>query len=368
MNEIQVKSVSPLREMTDRAGAKYADDVGWSMPLDYGDVKAEYERARTGAAIFDISHHGKIEVAGKDAPTFLHNMCTNDIVNMPLGAGCEAFFCNQRAKVIAHALIYHVRLAGGNNAFWLDVSPGQNVKLIQHLDHFIIAEQVELADKTSEFCQVHLAGPNAKSILQRALADEVPDLEPLLHMERTFGANVHSHIRRHDALNVPGYDIVCLNALASGLWRMLTEAGAKPAGLAAYDMLRIEAGTPIYGRDIDEDRFAFDVGRTSQAVSYEKGCYLGQEPIVMARDRTGHAPRTLMGLKLEGDQPAARSDKVFHGSEEIGFITSSARSFRLGRAIALAYLRHGHQAPGTALEVRTPAGPIAAEISALPFP
>jgi folate-binding protein YgfZ len=354
--------------MTEAAGAIYADDAGWSMPLRYGDAKAEYERARTGAAIFDVSHHGKIEVAGKEAPTFLHNMCTNDIVNMPLGAGCEAFFCNQKAKVIAHALIYHVRLAGGSDAFWLDVAPGQAAKLMQHLDHFIIAEQVELSDKTGEFCQVHLAGPAARAVLTRALADEVPDLEPLLHMERTFGANVHSHIRRHDPLGVPGYDIVCLNALAPGLWRMLTESGAKPAGLVAYDVLRIEAGTPVYGRDIDEERFAFDVGRTAQAISYEKGCYLGQEPIVMARDRAGHAPRTLMGLKLADDQPASRGDKVFQASEEVGFVTSSARSYRLGRAVALGYLRHGHQTPGSAVEVRRAAGPVAAEVSALPIP
>jgi tRNA-modifying protein YgfZ len=358
---------SPLHEMTDNIGATYADDAGWSMPLHYGDPKDEYERARTGSVLFDISHHGKIEVAGKDAPTFLHNMCTNDIVNMPLGAGCEAFFCNQKAKVIAHTLIYHVRRADGSDAFWLDVAPGQAAKLMQHLDHFIIAEQVELTDKTGEFCQVHLAGPAARAVLTRALADEVPHLDPLLHMERTFGATVHSHIRRHDPLGVPGYDILCLNALAPGLWRMLTESGAKPAGSAAYDALRIEAGTPVYGRDIDEDRFAFDIGRTPQAISYDKGCYLGQEPIVMARDRAGHAPRTLMGLKLAGDQLVARGDKVFHGGEEVGFVTSSARSFRLGRAIALAYLRHGHQTPGTALEVRTSNGPIAAEASTLPI-
>ncbi len=354
--------------MTDQAGAIYAEDAGWSMPMHFGDARREYDDARTGAAIFDISHRGKIEVAGKDAPTFLHNMCTNDVVNMPLGAGCEAFFCNQRAKVVAHALIFHVRLASGSSAFWLDVAPGENAKLMQHLDHFIIAEQVELTDRTNEFCQVHLAGPNAKAVLTRALADSVPDLEPLLHMERTFGFNVHSHIRRNDSLGMPGYDIICLNALAPGLWRMLTESGAKPAGLEAYEVLRIEAGTPVYGRDIDENRFAFEIGRTSQAISYEKGCYLGQEPIVMARDRAGHAPRTLLGLKLAGSHPVNHGDKVFRGEEEVGFVTSSVNSFRLGQAIALAYLRHGHQSPGTALEVRTSNGPVVAEASTLPFP
>src|SRR5262249_18734472 len=210
-------------------------------------------------------------------------------------------------------------------------------------------------------------GPKATAALARALADGVPDLDELLHMERPFGVNVPPHIRRHDPLGVLGYDIVCLNALAPGLWRMLTESGAKPAGLEAYETLRIEAGTPVYGRDIDENRFAFDVGRTARAISYEKGCYLGQEPIVMARDRAGHAPRTLMGLKLAGSAPVESGSKVFHNGEEVGFVTSSVASSRLGRPIALAYLRHGHQEPGTTVEVRSAAGPVSAELVALPF-
>ena len=332
-----------------------------------GKPLSDYQAATTGAALFDQSTRGKIEVAGKEAPSFLHNLCTNDIETMPLGAGCEAFFCTPRAKVVAHVLIYHVRLGSGKDAFWIDTAPGFNDKLVLHLNRYLIAEQVEIADRTAEFCQVHLCGPNAKSVLVRALADEVPDLEPLQHMERTFGASVHSHIRRHDPLGVPGYDIVCLAPLASGLHRMLTEAGAAPARLEAYDVLRVEAGTPEYGKDIDEDRFAFDVGRTAQAISYNKGCYLGQEPIVMARDRAGHAPRTLIGLKLTGNEPVPPRAKVFHGSEEVGFVTSSVLSPKLDRAIALAYLRYGHQTPGTAMEVETGAGRLAAEVSALPF-
>jgi folate-binding protein YgfZ len=330
-------------------------------------VLSDYQSARTSAALFDQSPRGKIEVRGKDAPTFLHNLCTNDIVNMPLGAGCEAFFCTNRAKVVAQALIYHLRLADGQNAFWLDTAPGVQEKLAAHLNRYLIAEQVEIADRTGQFSQVHLAGPNARAVLVRALADETPDLEPLQHMERTFGVSVHSHIRRNDPLGLLGYDIVCLNELAPGLRRMLTDAGAKPAGPEAYEILRVEAGTPEYGKDIDEDRFAFDVGRTAQAISYDKGCYLGQEPIVMARDRAGHAPRTLLGLKLAGGEPVAAKAKVFDGAEEVGFVTTSVRSPRLDRAVALAYLRYGHQTPGTAMEVEAGAGRVGAEVSGLPF-
>jgi folate-binding protein YgfZ len=362
-----MSKLSPLHEMTERAGAMFADDSGWSMPREYGDAIAEYNHTLAAASLFDTSNRGEIQVSGKDAASFLHNLSTNDILGMPLGAGCEAFFCNPKAKVIGHALIYHVLLGADRHAFWLDTAAGQSAKLAEHLNRYLIGEDVEITDRTEEFCQVHLAGPRATAVLARALADDVPYLDPLLHMERTFGVNVTAHIRRHDPLGVPGYDIVCLSALAPGLWRMLTESGAKPAGLDAYELLRVEAGTPVYGKDITEERFAFDVGRTAQAVSYAKGCYLGQEPIVMARDRAGHAPRTLLGLKLTGNAPVESGAKVAHGGEEVGYVTSSVNSPRLGRAIALAYLRHGHQEPGTVVEVRSVKGSVAAEVSALPL-
>src|SRR5204863_6835947 len=138
-----------------------------------------YHHARTAAALSDVSDRGQLELTGPDAPNFLHNLCTNDVVNLPLGAGCEAFFTNAKAKVVAHALIYHVRIAGGRDALWLDVDPGQAQRLIQHLDHFLIAEQVELADRTADFAQFHLAGPQARHVLEPALGEPVPDLGPL---------------------------------------------------------------------------------------------------------------------------------------------------------------------------------------------
>src|SRR5438270_13463449 len=167
------------------AGATFTDVAGFAVPARYSDAAAEYRQAREGAALFDVSHHGKVEVSGPDAPSFLHNLCTNDVQNLPLGAGCEAFFTTAKAKVVAHALVYHVA-PGGRHALWLDVAPGQAATLLRHLDHYQIAEQVELADKTTEFAQMHLAGPRAKEVLERALGAPVPDLQPLQHVERTF--------------------------------------------------------------------------------------------------------------------------------------------------------------------------------------
>lgn len=358
---------TPLYDVTAAAGAVFADSAGWDVPARYGDVRAEYDAARRGAALFDLSHRGKVEVAGGDAASFLHNLTTNDVKNLPVGAGCEAFVTTATAKVVDHLLIYHVLLSGDRDAYFLDLEPGRSEKLIQYLDRYVISEQVEFADRTREFAHMHLAGPQAKAILEKALVDDVPDLEPLQHMVRTFGSSSHSHVRRHDPLALPGYDIVCLRSVAANVWGLLTRAGGKPAGLEAYELLRVEAGTPLYGADIDENRFVVEVGRTPQAICYTKGCYLGQEPIVMARDR-GQVQRTLLGLKLAGTGTAPRGAKLFRDGKEVGVTMSSVLSPALGQPIALAYVRRGSQEPGTQLEVEADGQRCGAEVMPLPFP
>jgi folate-binding protein YgfZ len=164
---------------------------------------------------------------------------------------------------------------------------------------------------------------------------------------------------------LPGYDIVCPHGQAEEVWRLLIQAGATPAGMASYELLRVEAGTPVYGVDIDEDRFVVEVGRDG-AICYTKGCYLGQEPIVMARDR-GHLNRFLRGLKICSGEVVARGAKIARDGNEVGHVTSSVVSPRLGTAIALAYMRRGSQEPGTTVQVESATGRRAADVTSLPF-
>jgi glycine cleavage system T protein len=357
---------SPLHDITAQAGARFVEEAGWVIPDQYGDVQAEYNAACTRAAVFDLSHRSKVEVTGSDAHSFLQNLSTNDVAGLPVGAGCELFFTNAQARVVVHALVYRLLLHDGREAFWLDSVPGTAEKLIKHLDYYLISEQVEFADRTRGFAQLHLAGPQAQLLLERALHDDVPDLEPLQHMMRTFGADATCSIRRNDPLGLPGYDIVCLAGRAGPVWEALTRAGAVPAGLQAFELLRVEAGTPVYGKDMDESNLALEVGRTQQAISYSKGCFLGQEPLVRIRD-LGHVNRLLLGLTIPGQEAVPPGAKLFRADKEVGQVTSSVVSPRLGSAIALAYVRRGNQEPGTAVEVEVEGTRRTAEVAALPF-
>ena len=316
----------------------------------HGSPPADYQAALGGAALFDTSAAAKLVLTGPDAPMFLGNLSTNDIKALPLGGGCETYFCDARAKVKFQAWVHHVRLGDGRHAMWVETTPGRNAELVQYLDRYLISEQVEIADRTADCAQFHLAGPKAAEVLAAALGEAVPDLPPFAHMERTFGRDATCSLRRRDQLGLPGFDVVCRAEVADGVRRMLTAAGAVPAGADTFETLRIEAGTPVYGKDIDDSRFVMEVGFAPRAVSYAKGCYLGQEPIVMARDRAGHVNRAFLGLKVLDGGPLPAGAKVLRDGQEVGVVTSSCHSPRLGAAVALAYLKWKHQEPGTRME------------------
>jgi folate-binding protein YgfZ len=328
-------------------------------------LSAEYRRATEAAALFDQTGRGAIEVGGRDAGRFLQSLCTNDVLKLPAGSGCEAFFTTNKARVVAHAWVDRARPAGGGESFTLDVPPGLADKLLAHLDHYLVSEQVELTERSAEVAHAFVAGPKAAAVLEAAAGESLADLGELQHRECRL-AGVACRVRRNGCLALPGYDVLAFGGDAAAVARALAEAGAPPAGEATYETLRVEAGLPEFGKDIDENRLVMEVNRTAQAISYTKGCFLGQEPIVMARDR-GHVNRFLSGLVVDGERPVPPLARVFRDAEEVGQTYSSVVSPRLGKVIALAYLRRGSHEPGTDLAVEAAGGRAGARVAALPF-
>jgi folate-binding protein YgfZ len=352
---------TPLFSVCAQAGACWVEDAGWQVPDHFGSATAECVHARERAAVFDLCHFGKVELAGPDALLFLHNLCTNDVKNLPPGAGCEAFLTNAKAKVQAHVLVGHFR-DNQRDWVWLDFVPGQVDKVLAHLNHYLISEQVELADRTRELALLHICGREAVEIVRKWHSPET--ISPLWHQTLSLDEVGICYLRRHDPLGPPGFDFFCRPETAPALWQRLVSAGARPAGRQAWDILRIEAGTPVYGRDMDDNRFVVELGR-SNAISFTKGCYLGQEPIVMARDR-GQVNRTLMGLKMTGNEPARPGMLLYRNGSEVGQVTSAAVSPRLG-PIALAYMRRGCQEPGTVVGLEASKDAGKAVVTSLPF-
>ena len=246
------------------------------MPNLATQTEAERAAARSSAAVFDLSHRGQVELTGADAVAFLHNLCTNDIKNLKPGNACEFFLTDNKARVVAHG-VAHRLLPAEPPVLWLDFDRGSAAKTVAHLNRFVVSEQVEIADRSGALALLHVCGPKAEAVL----GERVPDSFLI------------------DRLALPGFDLLCPRDASESLCNELVKKGAMAAGAEAFEILRIEAGVPVDDIDIGAERFVVETGRIKQAICYTKGCYLGQEPIVMARDR-GHVNRMLLGLKMEG--------------------------------------------------------------------
>jgi folate-binding protein YgfZ len=312
--------------------------------MNYGDPVAEYRAARTGAALFDCSDTGKVDVAGRDSASFLHNLCTNDIKGLGVGHGCQAFLTTSQAKTIALACIFRME----SERFCLDSGrvPGDVISC--HLDHFLVSEAVAFTDRSDELVQLHLTGPEAHRILGSIalVSSDVPELS--VHQVEWRTSKLE--IRKRSRLGTGGFDLLAGPAAATSLWEAMTSAGAVSAGFEAYEMMRIEAGIPEYGVDIDESNLPQETGLTERAVSFEKGCYIGQETIARIR-AYGHVNRYLVRLTVAGLQRPKPGCKLLSGQTEIGRLTSSSWAPSSDAIIALGYVRRGFEQAGKSITV-----------------
>lgn len=266
-----------------------------------------YQALRHGAAWLDLSARGRIVARGRDRARLLHNLTSNDIKKMAPGDFCYAFLLNPQGRIQAD-----LHLLCRPDDFLLDTEPELREKVLQHIRKYIIADQVELEDITGATASIGVEGPAAPPI-QEVLAAKWPAIT---------------------VTGQPGFRIYCAPAERDGLVRQLEAAGARPVTAEDARIVRIENGKPRYGEDISETSLPQET-QQMQAVSFEKGCYLGQEIVERIRAR-GHVNKQLVRLELEGSEPPAPGARL---EAEGGEVTSSAFSPELGKVVALAYVR-----------------------------
>ncbi len=324
-----------------------------------GALDAEVEALLDGAGVADLSARTQIEVTGTDRASFLHNLSTNEIRKLKPGGGCEAFFCDARGHIQAHVYIFC-----REQSLVIDSVPGAAGVLMPHLDRYLIREDVQLTDRSGEWCELLLAGPNSGELLARLTGINLATLGGRVATFEASLANLHVQIRRFDFAGPHSFAIVGANGVRDGIWIALRALGATPCGDQAVEAMRIAAGSPLFGVDITSRNLPQEVARDERTISFVKGCYLGQETVARI-DALGHVNRLLCGLRFSdprlGDLPAAAGMALTVGGQSVGEITSAAQSTRLGQ-VGLGYVRREHAAPGSRLD--SPAG--AVEVAALP--
>lgn len=312
--------------------------------LHFGDAPSEYCAATSGAAVFDVSDRGQIEIAGKDCRPFLHNFCTNDIKRLQPGQGCEAFVANVKGRILAHVFVFAT-----DASLWLEIGSADEASLVAHFERYVINQDVELLGVTARYGQLLVSGPQSESLLAGALGE----LRPLAPWEHLLceHAGQRLAVRRVDMLGTSAYLLSSDRTLLADLWSDLIRRGGTPCGAEAFHALRIEAGLPLYGLDMDSDNLAQEASRTDRAISFTKGCYLGQEPIARI-DSVGHINRQLCRLHIQTDAvPSLGAPVVAEGGAEIGTLKSAARIPGQSICTALALLRATHSQPGRPVTV-----------------
>lgn len=303
------------------------------MTMDRDRLRNDYQNLSTSVGVVDLSaRRSRVELGGDDRHAFLHNFSTNDIRNLPENRGCEAFLLNAKGHVL-----FFVNVWRRPESLVVESGGGRGAALVTHLDKYLIREKVTLADRSAEWGELLVAGPQAAT----AIAD-LPEGVFVMPTAWTREAN---------------FTVIGPTTTIERFRERLAAAGVPSCDFAALDALRIEAGFPLDGVDVTEKNLAQEVDRNEQTLHFRKGCYLGQETVARL-DALGHVNKTLVIVqfaKLDPDVLTSAGTELTRDGQAVGQVTSAAYSPRLDATVALAYVKQGTNAPGTKLD--SPCGP-----------
>jgi folate-binding protein YgfZ len=323
---------------------------------------AAYQAVHRHAAIIDRSDRGRLVVSGQDRAAYLHGLLTNDIATLKAGEGCYAAYLTPQGRMIADLLVYEL-----GDAILLDVHGSVKDTVLAKLDQFIFSEDVKLGDVTAAFAQLALVGPAAAQelgpVLDGVSTEALVALPEHGNLRATFQGEPAIVARERDA-GLDGYNVYVGRERLDSLVRTLSSRGIPLLDAATAETIRVEGGVPAFRRDMDEETIPLEAGIESRAISFSKGCYVGQEVIIRVQHRGhGRVVRKLVGLTLDGSTPPDPGAAVHAGDREVGHVTSGAMSIALAKPVALAYVRRDFVEPGTGVSV----GGVGATVTALPF-
>lgn len=303
----------------------------------------QYNAAHNSGVLIERSSQGTIALTGGDRASFLHALLTNDIAPMPNGRGVYAAYLTPQGRMISD-----MRVIETGNRMLLAVERDVAAPLADRFDKLVFSEDVQAKDVTSDLSAIGVHGPSAARMIQQATGISVIDLVNQ-HDNITFESMT---IVRDDAVGLPGYDVYVAAADAGMMRAKLVGAGAVSVSEETGETLRIEAARPRFGVDMNTDTIPLEAGLEARAISFTKGCYVGQEVIIRVMHRGhGRVARRLVSIVVSNDAVPARGSKIQAGDRVVGEVTSAAASPRLGAPLALGYVQRDHAAPGTELTV-----------------
>jgi folate-binding protein YgfZ len=339
-------------------GANFRARYGRERLTAYGPFDQEYEALEQASVLLDLSDHARLDLSGEDRVRFLNGLVTQQVATLPPGTGAPACFLDRRSRILAE-----VRIFATEDSLLLEGEPGLGASLVERLQKYRLSSRVAVADLSEESALLSVQGPLAGETVGAVLGTDGAGLPPYGHAAAAFGG-APLRVFRIPRTGRPGLDLLCPRSHAGDLWRSLAAAGAAPAGWDLLETARTEAGLPRFGADLTEETL-FPEARLPGHVSWDKGCYLGQE--IVSRVRTyGNVKRVRTGLLVDG--AAQPGDSVRVRGREAARLTSARFSPLVGKTCAFAYLHPALGAEEDAqILVGGPEGDLPACVAPFPF-
>jgi len=350
---------TPLYDEHRTLGARIIDFGGWEMPLSYTSALEEHRAVRTTCGLFDVSHMGEVELTGPRAVDAVARLAANDVRRLRDGEAQYSLMCNERGGIVDDLVVY--RLAPERCLLVVNAArAGEDVAWMRaHLPF-----DVELRDESDAWAMLALQGPAAARALEPAVGRSLQDL-PAFAMRGDVIDGVPVRISRTGYTGEDGFEIFVPAAHADRIWRcvlaLARAGGGLPAGLAARDTLRLEAGMLLYGTDMDDGTTPWEAGlgwvvRGSECI--------GREALDASR---GRCRRRLVGVQMDDPGVPRHGQQVFRGGEPVGEVTSGTKSPTLDSFIGLAYVSGEPVTPGTPLAVEMRGKRLRAHVAPRPF-
>lgn len=351
---------SPLLDLHASRAVSLVAYHGAEVPARFTDPNAEHHAVRSTAGLFDFSFRSKFTLTGEHRTRFLHRIISNDVKSLTPGRGVYATLLSAQGRILADFYV-----CADADRLWIDTDADLAAKAMAILRRYVIGDRVVI--EPSDLGAVSLQGPGSRRAMQTLFATlfetDSTLLDEFSHIAAEFDGQPARIVRR-SSTGEEGYEIWLRPAALRLLWTHALETGIAACGVEALESLRIEAGIARYGPDFGEDTLPLEAGLLN-ALSFNKGCYIGQEIVERARSR-GHVNWKLVGLRFAPDVPVPLAGEKLRGpgGAEIGEITSACFSPTLGRPLALGYVRREVSEPGTSLNS---VGGATGEVVALPF-
>ncbi len=302
-------------------------------------LKSQYDALISGSGFVELQQRCCVRITGKDRQTFFHNFCTNEIKHLVAGKICEAFVLNSKGKILGF-----VHAVAGENELLLLGHGDQASTLMAHLDKYLIREDAELSDATEEFGSLFVCNAEAMKKLPIGGAD-LPDRNQFAEFPIGDLATRVLHLE----LAGFGYLLMCRNEDLGSLKSTLVHHGLAECSAEALEIVRVEQKTPWFGIDADDSNLPQELQRDDKAISFNKGCYLGQETVARI-DARGRVNQLLVGLKFSAAVAPAIGEELIDEDVSVGRVTSVAHSFAQGSELGLGFVRRKFKDAGTELQ------------------